>query len=541
MTESSKENKSKNNKIKDNKFWKIKDKGLRGNIKNDLKIFFLTMLVILLITFFTFLIYSNLNKKSGLDGIFHMFNKKYLTTEEAANVSKKYIELVYKMKVEDYNIASKDNKYYFSSSVADLVLDKYDGKKYFDLITTKEDKMKTGISVKKEDEIKEVIYEEVKPSIYISDKETKKVDVKSKDVIEELSKETAKVNEKLVLEEIKEKIYVEDGSFLEGKDKKIDDTLKQEIIDKINRAHEIQKKLDELYKEKKKYQEKDEIKKADDIKEEIKKLTEDLDKNKKIKIEDKEISFEKIINRKVNEIISFLEKEKYIKDKNKEKTYTNSKRYLDGLILGSFDKEEKIAVMTKNGIYIFKQVDLDEYIKNTKEKVERIETKAKKMKNSIFNTKMFEKYVITDEIDVKPDTKDVSCYFYLVENGIVNKVSYIKMNFNKQNEKLLEIKVNVNSIPYSEIKITRYDAANIAYNFLEKNDYIKNDEFKLGKNKTLNDILEYTKVEIDMTNEFYKKGEIKTVEKMWKVKFKDIPYEVFVDTYFGNILGGKKA
>lgn len=529
-----------NKKIKDNKFWKRKPRTFKGKIKNDLKIFFVTILIIFLITLFTFLIYSNLNKKSGLDGIFHMFNKEYLTTEEAANVSKKYIELVYKMKVEDYNIASKDNKYYFSSSIADLVLDKYDGKKYFDLITTKEDKMKTGISVKKEDEIKEVIYEEVKPSIYISDKEIKKVDVKSKDVIEELSKETEKINEKLVLEEIKEKIYVEDEVFLESKDEKIDETLKQEIIDKISCIYNIQNKLDELYKEKKKYQEKDEIKKADEIEEEIKKLTEDLDKIKKIKIKDKEISFEKTINRKVNEIISFVEKEKYIKDKTEEKTYTNSKRYLDGLILGSFDKEEKIAVMTSKGIYIFKQVDLDDYIKNTKEKVERIETKAKKMKNSIFNTKKFEKYVITDEIDVKPDAKDISCYFYFVENGITNKVSYIKMNFNKQNEKLLEIKVNTNDIPYSEIKITKYDAANIAYNFLKKNNYIKNEEVKLNKDKSLNDILEHSKVEIDMTNEFYKKGEIKTVEKMWKVKFKDIPYEVFVDTYFGNILGGRK-
>lgn len=509
-------------------------------IKTNLNTIILITIAIILIVISTFFIYSNLNKKSGLDGLFHLFKKEHITTEEAANLSKKYIELIYGIKVEDYNISSKDNKYYFSSNIADVVLDKDYGNKYFDIITTKETAIGTN-NVQKADEIKEIVYEEIKPSIYLSNKETKKVDVKSKDTIEEVQNEVKSDSEKLVVEEIKDKIYVEDEELVN-----IDFTKEENINfeNKINMLFETQENIDKLYKDKKNYQEKEEEENIKNVNEEIEKEEEKLNENKKINIKENKIELEKIINKKVNEIISFSEKESLLEIKGKEKTYSNSKEYKDALVCGSFEKDEKILVLKNGKLYLFKKVNLDDYIKNTKEKIERIETKAVRMKDLIFTAKEFKNFALTEKIDVKPDVKDIVAEFYLIENGIANKASYIKMFFNKQNEKLLEIKVNLDTIPYSEIKINKYDAMNISKSFLEKRGFLNNlEEENTSSSSNISDQVEYVKVEIDYINNFFNtlKKENGNIEKMWKIKFKNSPIEIYVDTYFGNILGGREV
>lgn len=496
-----------------NKYLYIKKE---SNIKKIFSKILLTIIGVLTIILSTFFVYSNLNKKSGLDSIFHLLKNKEMTAEEAVENSKKYINLLYNDKVKEYNIVKKDEKYYFSSERADIVLDKVHGDKYFDLITTKEYSGGKEGKIEKGEEAKKISKEDIKPSIYIKIPKKEKLNNKKESIIEESNSN----------------IYIEkdDLSFSDNK-KNIE--FKENIIDLYN----MQNKLISLMEKKAKEENKKSVnKEISDLSEEINKKKEKLvfGKTKKYKIET-------ALNKDINSVKPFVNKESLDNENLEEIIYTNRKIYEDALILG-ITEDKNIIVMKNNKIYLFENINMDEYFKNVDEKIKKIKESAKKIKEKIFTYKEFEKYSEDDELDFKNE-KEIGISFSKVDRGIKNRACKIHMIFNSQNEKLLEIKVNVNNIPYSEVKINKFDASKIALDFLKKRNLIKEEVYINEKGeKEYDEKIEKSVVEIDYTNNYFEDLEVEKgqVEKMWKVKFKDNPYIIYIDTYYGKILGGEK-
>lgn len=478
----------KNNNIK--KTEEIKKKNI------NILICFLILFIIMISTFF---IYSSFNKESGIDNIFHLFAKKEMRSEEAVQISKKYIELLYNKKIDEYNINSRDNKYYFSSSAADVVIDKKNGAKYFDKISSNE---------KDNDEMQNIIY------IY--------------------AKKVEKLNDKneLIIEETKPKMYIEK--------KVLDKDLNEENINNIkNVVDQIEKKQIEVFnllKDKNKTKNENEKKY---IINKVKTLNENISEIKKTSFLEKEKEYivERIINKEVNKTFAFTEKD--ILNKNEEeKIYANKKNMNKAVILG-YSKDNDIIVLKDDKIYLFQKINIDEYFESVAEKRKRIEENALKIKNKLFTYKDFEKYVISEEL-IDKDDKEIIVDFYKLDRNVVDKTSKIEMTFNKASEKLININVSLNNIPYSEVKINKYDATKIAYKFLEDRNLLDNDKIKEKNNYS--DVLEYIKIEIDYINNYFETEEHRyEVEKMWKIKFKNSSHIVYVDTYFGKIIGGEKA
>lgn len=488
--------------------FKIEEKNIKiTKEKKNKKNIFINILIVLLILFTiivsTFFIYSSLNKESGIDNIFHLFTKKEMRSEEAVQISKKYIELLYNKKIEEYNINSRDNKYYFSSSIADVVLDKKNGSKYFDKISSNE---------KDNDEMPNIIY------IY--------------------AKKVEKLNNKneLIIEETKPKMYVEK--------KILEDNLNEEKINNIkNTINQIEEKQIEIFrllKDKNKTENESEKK---HITHKVKDLNENINEiKKKFFLEnEKKISLERILNKEVNKTFAFTEKENLEKN-DEEKIYANKKNMNQALILG-YSVNNEVIILKGKKIYLFQKIDIDEYFKLVSEKRKRIEENALKIKNKLFTYKDFEKYVISKEL-IDKDDKEIIVNFYKLDRNVIDKTSKIEMTFNKASEKLININVSLNNIPYSEVKINKYDATKIAYKFLNDRNLLDNTKIKGKEQKNLNysDLVEYIKIELDHVNNYFDTEKQKNeVEKMWKIKFKNSSNIVYVDTYFGKIIGGEKV
>lgn len=488
----------------ENKSEKENNKKINNNKDkaNNIKFVFLAFILIILIAFSSLYIYLSLNKESGIYSIFSGAKKGELKSEEAANISQKYIEAICNKKVKDFNILREKDKYYFYSSIADVVLDKTNGKTYFDRLTTKDEfKGKAGF-IQKEEEILKQNNENMDKFIYLNIKQAEKTDEES------------------VVDATKKMIFKFDSKKMD-----ITNEEKKNIEDKVENINNLQSEFKDLLKTKKEIKEKNEDSK--EVEDRINRIKEEMDK-KLNELDFNGLKLNKVMKSKIDKNLFLINKETEVKEGN----YTNSNMILDSLILGYID-EDNILVLKDNFIYVFKKMDNNEYFEYIENMKKDIYDKVSKIKSLIFTAKDFSKYIYNDELEFSKDYNKAYVYFYLHDTGVINRKSYIKMEINLKNKEIIDIEVKINTIPYSEVKIDMYTASKIAYRFLKQNNYIKATE-------TEKTDIEYIDLEIDSSNTFYKKDVKPAIEKMWKVKFKDINEVVFIDSYYGVIIGGKK-
>lgn len=486
----------------------VKEKKIDKNkkIKEKISFVLLILIAIILVTISSLYIYQSFNKESGVYNIFRGAKKGELKSDEASNLSQKYIEAIYNKKVTDFNILKQKDKYYFYSSVADVVLDKTNGKTYFDKLTSKEEFNNNPGFIKKDKEVLKRNNEEMDKFIYINIKQSEKTEDES--VVDEVKKMIFKLN-----------------------DKKLDisNDEKNNIEAKLKNISDLQAELKDMLKIKKEAQEKNNDTK--DIDSKIKDIQSRLDK-KLNELNFNGIKITKGMNLKVDQLLFLNNKERDVK----EGHYTNGKEFLNSLLVGYID-DGNILVLKENSLYTFSKIENEEYFDYIEEMNKDIYDEAYKIKNLIFTSKEFTKYLYDNELQLEDSYNTGNVYFYLNDTVVINKTSYIKMEFNLKNKEIIDIDVRINNIPYSEVKIDRYTASTVAYNFLKENNYIKDKE---KENEKEEPDIEYTKIEIDNTNTFYNKDVKPGIEKMWKIKFIDIPEVVFIDSYYGIIIGGEK-